>query len=319
MSSAWYPLKFVPIYKEKPWGGRRLQELFGKPVPPGQVGESWEISAHPEGPGVVAEGPLGGRRLADLAEEHPRELMGERIAARGTRFPVLIKLLDAQEVLSVQVHPDDAYAAAHTDDLGKEECWYVVRVGPNGLVYKGLRRKLSRGEFLSAIREKRFGEILNAFRPEVGDMVYLPARTLHTVEDIVFAEVQQSSDLTYRVYDWDRVDADGNGRTLHLDEALAVAELAPPAENAAAPVALDRETTRLADSAKFRVDCVETARARDIPVGPDAFRALVFLAGYGSTEGVGYRAGDCLLVPAAMEKVTVSPQVRSKYLVVEPR
>jgi len=319
MSIEWYPLKFTPVFKAKPWGGRRLEELFGKPLPEGKIGESWEVSAHPEGPGLVAEGALSGKSLAELAAQWPVELMGARIAGRSARFPVLIKLLDAADVLSVQVHPDDGYAAEHTDDLGKEECWFVIHVGPRGRIYKGLKRRMDAEEFLALVREKRVAEEFNAFTPEVGDMVYLPARTLHTVEDIVFAEVQQSSDLTYRVYDWDRMGLDGKPRPLHLEASMAVARLAPPEENAVTPVRIDGECSVLVDSDKFKVSRVTTGGSREITVGPEAFRVLIFVAGSGRIGRVGYRAGDAILLPASLASVSVEPESDSDYLVVEPR
>jgi len=315
----WYPLKFIPVFKEKPWGGRRLQDLFGKPLPPGRIGESWEVSAHPEGETVVAEGPMGGRSLARLAREHPEELLGSRIAGRWDRFPLLIKLLDANEILSVQVHPDDEYAASHTDDLGKEECWFVLHVGENGRIFKGLRREMTPEEFSESVRSKKIAGEFNSFRPNVGDMVFIPARTLHTVTDIVFAEVQQSSDLTYRVYDWDRVGADGKGRPLHLDEALAVARMGPPEENAVTPERIDESTSLLVDADKFRVVRVRTAEAMTVEPSPGSFRVLIFTGGYGKLAGSDYRMGDCVVLPAALDAVTVEPRAASDYLLVEPR
>ena len=315
----WYPLKFVPVFKEKPWGGRRLQELFGKPLPPGRIGESWEVSAHPEGPGIAAEGPLGGRPLAELAREYPEELLGSRIAERWDRFPLLIKFLDANDILSVQVHPDDEYAKIHANDLGKEECWFVLHVGENGRIYKGLRREMTPEEFMESVRSKKIADEFNSFRPNVGDMVFIPAKTLHTVTDIVFAEVQQSSELTYRIYDWDRVGPDGKGRALHLDAALAVAHMGPPAENAVTPEKIDDDARLLVDSEKFRVTRVTTGGAKTVCTEPESFRVLIFTKGYGKLGEGSYRTGDCVVLPAALGSVTVEPKARSDYLVVEPR
>jgi len=315
----WYPLKFVPVFKEKPWGGRRLLDNFGKPLPPGKIGESWEISAHPEGPGIVDEGSLGGRALSELTTEYPDELLGGCIAEKWDRFPLLVKLLDANEILSVQVHPDDEYARAHSDDLGKEECWYVLYVGENGRIYKGLKREMSPDEFRDAVKNKTIADEFNSFKPDVGDMVFIPAKTLHTVTDIVFAEVQQSSDLTYRVHDWDRIGADGKGRPLHLEDALAVARLGPPDENEVTPEKIDDFTEVLVDAGRFKVTRVKALAEQEIKSGPEAFRVLIFTKGYGKVGETTYRVGDSVLLPAALSSATLMPEARTDYLLVEPR
>ena len=319
MSIEWYALKFTPVFKGKPWGGRRLEKLFGKLLPPGPVGESWEISAHPEGRALVSEGALAGKSLAELVRAFRGELLGSRFVARSKQFPIIVKFLDAQDLLSLQVHPDDAYARAHTRDDGKEECWFVIHVGPKGRVFKGLKRKVAPEEFLEAVHSGQFEALFNIFRPRAGDLVYLPAGTLHTVEDVVVAEVQQASDLTFRVYDWNRPGTDGKRRSLHMDKALAVAELGPPAQNAAVTAALDKETTLLIDSQHFRIERVSTANPRPIDLAGEAFRVLIVLSGSGRVGEVGFRAGDCLLLPAALEKAVVEPAGDSDYLVMEAR
>lgn len=201
------PLVFTPFLRPMPWGGRQLGDALGKPLPPeGTWGESWEISAHPMHVSRVADGPLVGRALTDL-------LPG---------FPLLVKYLDATDWLSVQVHPDDDKAMSLSGEpLGKTEAWVVLGVEPGGRVFAGFKPGVDRARFEQALAEKRAAECLHAFTPRVGDCLFYPAGTVHAVGGgVLLAEVQQSSDATLRLYDWDRVGADGKPRPLHVAQAL---------------------------------------------------------------------------------------------------
>jgi mannose-6-phosphate isomerase len=201
------PLVFTPFLRPMPWGGRRLGDALGKPLPPdGTWGESWELSAHPMHVSRVAEGPLAGTPLTEL-------LPG---------FPLLVKYLDANDWLSVQVHPDDDKAMSLSGEpLGKTEAWVVLGVEPGGRVFAGFKPGVGRADFERALAEKRAADCLHAFTPAVGDCLFYPAGTVHAVGGgVLLAEVQQSSDATLRLYDWDRVGADGKPRPLHVAQAL---------------------------------------------------------------------------------------------------
>ena len=220
------PLTFVPRLKHYLWGGRRLEQLFGRVLPPGVTAESWEVSGHPDEPSVVDRGPFTGRDLPGLVAEYGVELVGSRgarAAERGT-FPLLVKLLDASHALSVQVHPDDAYAAAHlTGEAGKTEMWHVVHAGPGARIIHGLRPGIDRAGLGGAVAEGRLQDVLNRVPVRPGDSVMVPAGTVHGIlSGIVLVEVQQTSDTTYRIYDWDRLGPDGRPRELHVERALEV-------------------------------------------------------------------------------------------------
>jgi mannose-6-phosphate isomerase len=207
------------------WGGQRLAELYGKPLPPGvRVGESFEVSGYPGRQSVVAEGPLAGSGLADLTETWGAALIGDEPWARsGHQFPLLVKLLDAQDDLSVQVHPDDLYAQSRGwRDRGKTEAWYVLH-SDQGRVACGLLPGVDRAAFAAAAAAGRISDVVRFHSVQAGDVVFLPAGVVHALcAGVVIYEVQQPSDLTFRVYDYDRPGLDGQPRELHLDQAMAV-------------------------------------------------------------------------------------------------
>ena len=208
------------------WGGRRLEELFGRRLPEGVTAESWEVSGHPAAPSVVVGGPLAGRELPDLVAQYGIELLGHRGARAAERgaFPLLVKLLDASHALSVQVHPDDAWAAAHrTGESGKDEMWHILHAEPGARIVHGLVPGVDRATLRRAVAEGRVQDVLNRVAVGRGDSVMVPAGTVHGIlSGVVLLEVQQASDTTYRIHDWDRLGPDGRPRELHLDRALEV-------------------------------------------------------------------------------------------------
>ncbi len=215
-----------PVFVEKIWGGRKLETEFGYRIPDGPIGECWAISAHPHGDCRVAEGPYAGQTLSQLWADH-RELFGN---APGDRFPLLVKILDASDNLSVQVHPDDAYAAEHEDgSLGKRECWYVLDADEEAQIIVGQRAR-DRAEFLQMVEAGRWDELLNEIPVRKGDFFAVEPGTVHAIlAGTLILETQQSSDVTYRVYDFDRVDAAGNARDLHIEQSADVVDYAAPA------------------------------------------------------------------------------------------
>jgi len=230
-TDALYPLIFQPVFRDYMWGGRRLEQLYGRRLPPGIVAESWEISAHPSAPTPVANGPYAGVPLPDLTAQLGDRLLGTR--ARGTtardRFPLLVKLLDANRDLSVQVHPDDAYALAHEGDLGKTEMWYVLHADPGAEIVYGLCPGTTRETLSSALAEGRVEEVLQRVPVRPHDAIHVPAGTVHALlTGLVVAEIQENSDTTYRLYDWGRPGPDGQPRPLHTDKALDVIAFGTP-------------------------------------------------------------------------------------------
>ncbi len=220
-----YPLKFEPIYKEKIWGGRNIAKRFDKSIPAGNIGESWEIAAHQNGTSIISNGSLAGKNIMEAISLKGREILGESAPADyHDKFPLLIKILDAQDKLSVQVHPDDQYAAEHEDgELGKTEMWYVIDAKQNAKLVYGVKDGTSGETFTQSIKSGNLEDHLVEIEVEAGDVIYIPAGTLHAIEEgILLAEIQQNSDTTYRVYDWNRLGQDGKGRELHIDKALEV-------------------------------------------------------------------------------------------------
>jgi len=219
-----HPLKLEPIFKEKIWGGRNLERILGKPLPPDvAIGESWEVSEHGEDVSRVCEGPFAGRDLRELRDAFGEALVGILgLRTASDRFPLLIKFIDAQDRLSVQVHPDDAYALGHEGDLGKTEAWYVVWAKPGAKLVSGFSGETGLEEVRQAVEEERLEDLLAWVPVSEGDVIFLPSGTLHALgEGIVVYEVQESSDVTYRLYDW------GRGRELHVERALDVLTYKP--------------------------------------------------------------------------------------------
>jgi mannose-6-phosphate isomerase len=221
-----YPLTFTPVFRDYIWGGRNLETKLGRHLPPGIVAESWEISGHPSSPTVVDNGFFAGKSLPEIQEILGLDLVGRRsqaMLARG-KFPLLIKLLDANKPLSVQVHPDDAYAQRHENgELGKTEMWYILHAETGAYLIYGLKGEITPAQFRQALEVGNLESCLHQLPVKAGESVFIPAGSVHAImEGILLAEIQQNSDTTYRVYDWNRVGADGKPRPLHIDKALDV-------------------------------------------------------------------------------------------------
>jgi mannose-6-phosphate isomerase len=240
-----YPLLFEPALRDYVWGGRNLETLYGRTLPPGPVAESWEVSGHAGAPTRVVNGRYAGRSLPELVASLGEALLGSRGIAvtGGRRFPLLVKLLDAQQDLSVQVHPDDAYAALHDpNEGGKAEAWYILAARDDASIVYGLKPGIDRPAFEAAIRSGTVPETLVRLPVRPGDCFAIPTGTVHAIlGGIVAAEVQQTSDATYRLYDWDRVGRDGKPRELHIAKALDVIRWDAPARGAVIPRVLEEQ------------------------------------------------------------------------------
>jgi len=223
MSMELYPMVFEPILKDRIWGGTKLKTDLGKTnLPTDTTGESWELSAVPGDVSVVKEGAYAGKPLSELLEKFPEEILGSKIYKQfGKQFPLLFKFLDAREDLSIQVHPNDELAKERHNSFGKTEMWYVMQADEGARIIVGFKHKSSADEYVQHLGDKNLIEILNEVPVKKGDVFFLETGTIHAIgAGIVIAEIQQTSDITYRIYDWDRVDANGKGRELHVQQAL---------------------------------------------------------------------------------------------------
>ena len=211
-------LRMNPVFKEMIWGGTKLKDIYGYEIPSDHTGECWAISAHKNGDCTIADGEYKGKTLSWLFENH-RELFGN---IEGDQFPLLVKIIDAKNDLSVQVHPDDAYAKEHENSLGKTECWFVLQADEGTKMVMGHHAK-TKEEFVKAIENDDYDNLLNSFKIKAGDFFYIPSGTIHAIcKGSLIYEAQQSSDITYRVYDYHRKDKDGNERRLHVKQSIDV-------------------------------------------------------------------------------------------------
>lgn len=313
-----YPLRFEPIFKQNLWGGRRLPGLLNRPAPASDdpIGEAWVLSDVDGSPSRVADGPLEGATLRSLLASDPERLIGKAAAPHG-KFPLLLKFIDARQELSVQVHPNDEQAAKVDPGLfGKTEAWVVLEACPDtSRIYAGFAEGITAKCFRNALADKTTPATLHSFTPNPGDCVFLEAGTVHAIgANILLFEVQQTSDITYRLYDWDRVDAKTKQpRALHIDEALACADFARGPCPAVKPATTDSEGVRreaLVDCRYFTLDR-KTARVPFRVGAKGECRAVVCASGTGEIEWKGKRyplaTGDTVLLPAEAGEAACVP------------
>jgi mannose-6-phosphate isomerase len=319
------PLKFRPILKERVWGGRKLEVLYGKPLPPSvPIGESWEISDRPGDVSVVATGPLAGRDLRWLMEKHPRDLLGDAPAQEG-RFPWLIKILDARETLSLQVHPPASLARSLGGEP-KTEMWYIAHAEPGAELFAGLKRGLKRADFEQRLRTGGVADCFHRLPVGAGDALFLPSGRVHAIgAGLVIFEIQQNSDTTYRVYDWDRVGLDGKPRTLHVEEALRsidFTDFEPPLASRAAQATAWGTTRTLAQDPLFTVDWWEPRPGRPLPLHRGHLAILAIVSGIAAlatdTGALELGPGDFALVPANTAEAHVTFRAPGVMLWVRP-
>jgi mannose-6-phosphate isomerase len=233
-----YPLRFEPIYQYRLWGGRRLSHLLSVQLPgDGPIGEAWLLSDRDDHPSLVADGPLKGLTIKQLFKQWPEQLLG-KLAGRSSRFPLLLKFLDARDKLSVQVHPSDRQTKyIPAGESGKTEAWVVLEAGPKSRIYAGLKPGATAEGLRKEIAEGAVADHLAGFCPKTGDGVLVEAGTVHSLDDVVVFEVQENSDVTFRLYDWDRVDAKtGKPRSLQIEQAMACIDFTQGAVGPVAPV-----------------------------------------------------------------------------------
>jgi mannose-6-phosphate isomerase len=317
-----YPILLKPAYKDYIWGGTRIAERYGRDVPLSVCAESWEIADRPEGMGTVVNGVYEGCTLGELVAAFGRELVG--VGFRGNSFPLLVKLIDAQADLSVQVHPNNANAV-RTGGEPKTEMWVILDAAPGAKIYAGLRRGTTRESFLAALHAKRLGPDALAAVPAVaGQAIFVPGGRVHAIgAGCLLLEVQQNSNTTYRVYDWDRLGADGAPRPLHLDQALAVIDWEHAEPEVMTPVHEARgdgwERRAICACPHFRTAAYTVTDTCAFTNAGESFHALFVAAGQATITGGGasivVAAGTSCLLPAALADYTIRPHTASVSLI----
>jgi mannose-6-phosphate isomerase len=319
-----YPLTFQPILKERVWGGRKLASLYQKALPPDvPIGESWEISDRPGDVSIIANGPLAGRDLHWLLEQHPAELLG-KAHSLGGRFPLLIKILDAQEKLSLQVHPPPAQAAKLGGEP-KTEMWYIADAAPGAELYVGLRRGVDHQQFERKIQDGTVAECFHRVPVRSGDAMFLPSGRVHAIgAGLVIFEIQQNSDTTYRVFDWNRVGLDGKPRALHVAESLAsidFMDFEPALVGSRYHAAGKLQVRSVVRDRLFTVEACRAEAGASAPLAPGKMQIVAILSGQlqisDTQTTVTVAPGQFCLIPAGLNAARVTAAAPSSFLRIE--
>lgn len=317
-----YPLKFYPVFKDKLWGGKKIKTVlgmdFGK-LP--NCGEAWVISGYQDNVSVVQNGFLKGNDLSELVSIYMGDLVGDGVYEQfGDEFPLLIKFIDAHDWLSIQVHPDDELARKRKLQNGKTEMWYIVQADNNARLISGFKEKINRETYLKYLEEKKLPEILNYETAKAGDVFFIPAGRVHaTGPGILFAEIQQTSDATYRIYDWDRIDASGLKRELHTHDALDAIDYDVPVHCKTSYVAPKNRTATLVHCPQFTTNLLDFDKQISkhleemdsfvIYIGVEGFSRLIWDDGI-----LDIKMGEAVLVPNTLEQIVLKPQGKAKLL-----
>lgn len=305
-----YPLTFQPICMKRIWGGRRLEKLFGKKLPPEvPIGETWEISDRPEAISTITNGPLSGRNLHWLMENHAKDLLGDAPAING-RFPLLVKLIDAAVDLSIQVHPPDAVAEKLKGE-SKTEAWYIAHADPGAYIYAGLKNDITRETFETKLRSGTLAECIHCFDVKTGDALFVPSGRLHSLGGgTVVIEVQQNSDTTYRVFDWNRTGLDGNPRKLHIEQALASIDF-----NDFEPTLSQTEV--IADQpGLFRMESITLAPGDTLDCS--GLCVVGVASGKAVLDEIQLRTGNFALVPACIDNAVAQADTKTVLILARP-
>lgn len=330
-----YPLRFEPIFQRYLWGGRRLADVLQKPIGEETCAESWEIVDHNQHQSVVKFGGLAGKTLHELIVESGSELLGDRILKQisdgslppqlRNRFPLLLKFLDANKHLSVQVHPDDKYGATlDPPDLGKTEAWYVMHADEGSQIFAGLNSDVTKDSFRSAIENGETESTLHSFEPKTGDCVFIKAGTMHAIgAGLLIAEIQQASNTTFRVFDWNRVDKDGKPRDLHIEQSIETTNFDLGPVSPAAPSATVIEATEVKNAKTLVSDPKFVLRRWQVDQETiikceDSFHILAVTKGSISVSndpsGEPLTMGQTMLVPASQKSFTLVPDEKTEVL-----
>ena len=318
-----YPLKFQPVFREKIWGGDKIKTVLGKdfaPLP--NCGEVWVVSGVEGNQTLVENGFLAGNELNELVEVYMGDLVGDAVFEKhGNEFPLLIKFIDARDWLSIQVHPDDELARKRRIGNGKTEMWYIIEADAGSQLISGFGKKVTRNQYLEYLKNKTLRDILNFEAVSTGDVFFMPAGRVHALgPGILLAEIQQTSDITYRIYDWDRTDDQGNARDLHTEEALDAIDFNVYPDYKTTYRPRPNETVNVVDSDNFTTNLLELSKPihRDLNM-LDSFVLYICVSGSGNLfydehQKISLKTGDAVVVPAVMDELIIQPDHISKFL-----
>jgi len=312
-----YPMLLAPIFKEKIWGGRMMEKLLNKKLPAGKlIGESWELSDYRDDITRVLNGPLEGTSLDELFIKRPQDLLG-RSPEAGEKFPLLTKFIDSDRLLSLQVHPPDSYAKVHDDENGKTECWYVVHAEPGATVIRGLVPGTTAGDFRAGLESgEGLERMLRRCEIQTGDFIFMPTGVVHAIcEGSIILEIEQNSDMTYRLFDWGRMGADGRPRPIHLEKGLQVIDFADTSADKLEGLLRHEAGNRVRHMCScryFSVEILELESTYREDTGGVSFVVLTAVEGSASIAGgtgieVEVKKGDTALLPAEPSRSTVVP------------
>ncbi len=304
-----YPMKLIPATVEAVWGGTRLMDgKWNKKGVGANIAESWELACHEKGESVVVNGEFSSRKLSGVLQDNP-DFLGKK-GKEFSFFPILVKLIDSKDNLSIQVHPDDEYAMRVEGEYGKTEMWYIVDAKKGGGVYCGFKEPISKEQLAKALTEGNITDYLNFIEVKKGDCLFIPAGTVHAIcGGILLCEVQQNSSITYRLYDYDRVDGDGNKRQLHIDKAIEVTDASKVVKANENSAKIDENTLSLASCKYFTASEITCNEEYTFEVDSDSFVSLTVVDGSGAIMANGscitLDLGDTVFLPAGLGKVDI--------------
>ncbi|MFK7952937.1 MAG: type I phosphomannose isomerase catalytic subunit [Ekhidna sp.] len=307
-----YPLKFKTIFKEKIWGGQKIKTILNKDYGDlDNCGETWELSGVDGNISQVLNGSLAGQKITDLIQSNKGALVGEKVYAQfGDEFPLLIKFIDAAQDLSIQVHPDDKMAKERHNGFGKTEMWYILQADENASLISGFNKETNKDEYLEHFSSGKLTDILNREEAKKHDVFFLPAGRVHTIgAGLMLAEIQQTSDITYRIYDFDRIDKNGNKRELHVDEALDAIDFKHYPNYKTRFADKQNENNSIISTPFFTTNKLTLDKKMSLDKSDlDCFKIYIGVGGRGKIAGESIQFGEVLLVPAAMKTYIIEPE-----------
>ncbi|MEA2106158.1 MAG: type I phosphomannose isomerase catalytic subunit [Bacteroidota bacterium] len=318
-----YPLKFKPQFKEKIWGGQHLKKILNKLLPENKkIGESWEISGVENNLSIVENGFLQGNNLQELIEIYMGDLVGDRVYDQfGLEFPLLIKFIDANDVLSIQVHPDDELAKKRHNTFGKTEMWYIIEAEKDAELISGFNQKIDKASYIKHLKSNELPKILNFEKVKKGNVFYIPSGRVHAIgKDIVLTEIQQTSDVTYRIFDWNRKDEQGNYRELHTDLAVDAIDYNQYDNYRTDYTSEKNSTSEIIKCNYFQTNILDFNQQIEKNYNQlDSFVIYICMEGefeiiYNESEKTLVKKGETVLIPAVFEQLFLNPVTESKLL-----